>query len=233
MIILSRSALYRGIPAVIVFLTMLACSTDRSRIENCVEAELTLHPESHLVDLYKYFFQDVFGPGHLISNPEGAEKYLNEELTGATKFEPFDYQELMYKKQFIRVNLRMISDGDISSRELLDLFMQSARDFTIPAVDQWRREWRGIVRIIKRIKPDLPGFEDESFFIDSLLLSGKYAVHHSRDYIRLYDPHYRIIHRKFLDALSTKRTVVTGDVSIIQRSASGHITEIKNNEQLK
>jgi hypothetical protein len=194
-----------------LFLLMVACSDDKRRIEKCVEAELNLHPEAHLVDLYKYFLQDVCGPGHLISNREEAEKYLDQELSAVKKFEPFDYQELMYKGQFVRVNLRMIINADISKQEFLNAFIQSAQEFKIPEVDEWRKEWTEIVKVIKEIKPDLPGFKHESFLIDSMLLSGNYAVHHSQDYIRAYDPHYRIIRREFFKTLVLKKSTAGGD----------------------
>jgi hypothetical protein len=183
---------------------LMACTDDKDRIEKCVEAELKLHREAHLVDLYKYFFQDVFGPGHLISGREGPAAYLDEELAGAKEFEPFDYQELKYNNQFVRVNLRMINNAEISKTELLDAFMQSAREFTLPETDQWRKEWTGIYKVIRQLHPDLPGISSESLMIDSLLLTGNYAVHHSRDYIRAYDPHYRLIHRKYFNKLIFK-----------------------------
>ncbi len=191
-----KSLFIRIVLPVLFFVLMAAGSDNKTRIGKCVEAELKLHPEAHLVDLYKYFFQDEFGPGHLIPDRKGAEKYLDQELSAARAFEPFDYQELMYKKQFVRVNLRMIVHADITKQEFLDAFMQSAQEFKLPQVDEWRRAWAEIAGVIKEIKPDLPGYIRESFQIDSMLQAGNYALHHSQDYIRAYDPHYRIIGRK-------------------------------------
>lgn len=94
MVISMKSIFIRVVIPAMLFLLMVACSDDKRRIEKCVEAELNLHPEAHLVDLYKYFLQDVCGPGHLISNREEAEKYLDQELSTVKAFEPFDYQEI-------------------------------------------------------------------------------------------------------------------------------------------
>lgn len=201
-----KSIFFRIIIGGFLVVQLMACSDDKRRIEQCVEAELNLHPAAHLVDLYKYFFQDVFGPGHLVSDREGAEKYLDNELSAAKAFEPFDYQELMYRGQFVRVNLRMVTDADISKQDLLNAFMQSAQEFKLPKVDEWRMEWTEIARVIKELKPDLPGYNRESFMIDSMLQSGNYAVHHSRDYIRAYDPHYRLIHREYFKTLVFKNS---------------------------
>jgi hypothetical protein len=199
-----KSLVIRIIIAGFLFVQMTACRDEKERIEKCVSAELKLHHEAHLVDLYKYFFQDVFGPGHLISDREGPEKYLEQELAEASVFEPFDYQELLYSNQFIRVNLRMISNGAISKPELLDIFMQSAQEFELPEINAWRMEWTKILAVIKQLHPDLPGIKEESLWIDSLLVSGTSVVHHSRDYIRAYNPHYRLIHRKYFEKLVLK-----------------------------
>ena len=150
---LGSSALF----AIAGFLLLLtACTGTGNRVEKSVEAELSLHPGAHLVDLYKYFFQDVFGPGHLVTDPSGAEAYLEKELSTMTAFEPFKYQELTYVSQFIRVNLSVIQTGEVAKSDFLKAFLESAREFTIPDVSSWRREWAEIVRIIEKFLDENP-----------------------------------------------------------------------------
>jgi hypothetical protein len=50
------------------------------RIEKAVINELKYYPEARLRDIYKNFFQDAFGPGHLIPDTTHAGNYLNYEL---------------------------------------------------------------------------------------------------------------------------------------------------------
>jgi hypothetical protein len=126
---------------------------------------------------------------------------LEQELSEAIFFEPADYEVLMFKRQFVRVNLRMIADSKISKEDLLDAFMKSAQNFKLPDVKQWRMTWNDIALVIKETVPGLPDFDLELRQIDSLLQSGNYAVHHSRDYTRLYEPHYRLIQREYFDKL--------------------------------
>ncbi|MBN2572179.1 MAG: hypothetical protein JXA68_08635, partial [Ignavibacteriales bacterium] len=38
------------------------------KIKNAIESELKHFPEATLIDIYKNFFQDEFGPGHIIPN---------------------------------------------------------------------------------------------------------------------------------------------------------------------
>ena len=51
--------------------------------------QMTDYPESTLKDIYKNFFQDAFGPGHLMSDAEDAEKrmeaYLRSECEQAER----------------------------------------------------------------------------------------------------------------------------------------------------
>jgi len=166
------------------------------------KAEMTLHPQSRLTDLYKYFFQDVFGPGHLVSDPAGAAAYLDRELAGASRFEDFDLQELIYRKQFLRVNLRVVAAGIVDKQTFMTAFLRSAESFRIPEVNEWQKEWRRIERELRKEYAHLPGYDNDRRYIDSLLAAGDYVVHHSREYIGAYDPHYRIIHRSQIRLLN-------------------------------
>ena len=43
---------------------------------------------------------------------------------------------------------------------------------------------------------NLPDYDREKQFIDSILSVGKYAISHSSDYREAYHPHYRIVERR-------------------------------------
>ncbi len=180
---------------ILIGASLFSCSSSKSDVVHSVNAELKLHPESHLVDLYKYFFQDYFGPGHLISDTARSRKYLDYELENSGSFENFDVQNLLYKKQFHRVNLSVLADGKVDKELFLEAFYKSAENFKIPDVQIWMEEWNDIYRHIQNMNLELIDFEKEAQQIDSVLNSGDYVVHHSTDYIDLYDPHYRIIYK--------------------------------------
>ena len=46
---------------------------------------------------------------------------------------------------------------------------------------------------------NLPDYDREKQFIDSLLSVGKYAISHSSDYREAYHPHYRIVERRIFE----------------------------------
>ena len=57
-----------------------------NRIKEAVCRQLEAYPQSSLRDLYKNFFQDRFGPGHIVSDTASAGKYLREELAAEKDF---------------------------------------------------------------------------------------------------------------------------------------------------
>lgn len=179
----------------LIISSFFACS-GTSTIRTAVRSELAYHPESQLVDLYKYFFQDYFGPGHLISDTTRSRLYLENEISRAKRFEPFDCQDLKAEGQFVRVNLSLLQENRVSQPDFLEAFFKSSEEFVIPNVADWRERWKKIIAVIESMELDLEQWEGDRELIDSVLNSGGYVIHHSDVYIDRYDPHYRIISKK-------------------------------------
>lgn len=51
----------------------------RQEVERVVKWQLENYPESRLTDLYKNFFQDKFGPGHMVADTASAGAYIRRE----------------------------------------------------------------------------------------------------------------------------------------------------------
>ena len=49
------------------------------------------------------------------------------------------------------------------------------------------------------MKLDLPKYQEDTQFIDSVLSVGKYAISHSPEYREAYHPHYRIVERSIFE----------------------------------
>jgi hypothetical protein len=67
----------------IILLCFSACSqsiVDSRAVKAAVATQMESFPESRLQDLYKSFFQDRFGPGHIISDRQSALNYILSEL---------------------------------------------------------------------------------------------------------------------------------------------------------
>ena len=173
-------------------------STDRAIIE-AVEKQMYMYPESTLRDLYKNFFQDYFGPGHIIANTEAASNYLQQELATSAEFEGEDYEYTGYKGKMVRVNLKVIADGRVPYDKYLDAFLRSANGITPPSIEEWRAEWAKIDSVIKAMDIELDDAEKDRREINRLLNENKFVMHHSRQFNEHYAPHYRIIERKIFE----------------------------------
>lgn len=163
------------------------------RVSERVVWQMSNYPESQLVDIYKNFFHDKFGPGHMIPDSASAGAYIRRELQSVIGPSQVNRAEVTgWEGNFVRVDLAVLKEGLISYQVFIEAFMESAQGGVPPAVDEWRGEWRRIERIVKRLYPDIPEFEKDSRFLDSLMVAGKYVVHHSQAYSNEYNPHYRL-----------------------------------------
>lgn len=157
---------------------------------------LEIYPEATLQDIYKSFFQDMFGPEHIIVDTASVSKYLQFELENMEETSMPYYESAGTGDNFIRVSLQTVKDSLISEEELLNLFIASANSERKVSIDDWIEEWG----IIKGFVPsDIKDFQTDNERIEMVLDSGQYAIHHSRIYNELYKPHYRIIRKELFE----------------------------------
>lgn len=172
---------------------------DSAAVEAAVSTQLETYPESRLQDLYKSFFQDRFGPGHIIRDRQSALEYILSEIAEADTLAGARTEPCGWQGNYIRVNLSVITDGLISAEELTDALMASAKEVKPEDIEHWKDEWAEIVAIIEKDHPDIPDLAEDKSKIEELLSSGQYAYHHSAAYEAAYHPHYRIIASSVLD----------------------------------
>lgn len=179
-----------------LFLSMITLAGNREKkIREYINAELKYHPEARLVDLYKNYFQDAYGPGHLISDTTKAGAYLDWELKQSDWTDTLLVQPLGIYHDYYRINLVLVKNGTIPRDTLLLGLLESAPLARKPAIEDWKKEWAEVLHIIKEIKPVLPDIESDEMLIDEVLNKGDVVMHHSKHYEGTYHPHYRIIHR--------------------------------------
>lgn len=170
----------------------------RPDYKSVVGEMLRKYPDSQLRDIYKSFFQDRFGPGHLVSDTLAARRYLHRELTEMGESSVPYYEPAGAGKNYYRVSLAVIRDGIISEDEFFKIFMESAGKVTFPTIEDWTSEWNDILKVIPT---DLKNYDSDKAMIDSVLSSGDYAVHHSRRFNASYHPHYRLIDKSTFQRL--------------------------------
>lgn len=166
---------------------------DPVAVKEAVANQLETFPDSRLQDLYKSFFQDRFGPGHIIKDRQSALDYILSELAETDTLMGPALEPCGWQGNYVRVNLSVIADGQMTADEMTDALMASAKEVNEEDIEQWKKEWAEILAIIEREFPDIPDLKEDKARIDELLASGQYAYHHSAAYNAAYHPHYRII----------------------------------------
>lgn len=176
-------------------------------VQEAVAAQIKRYPASTLMDLYKSFFQDRFGPGHLISTEPDAKikarNYIELECK-AEKQEPslcLPIEQTGTEGRFYRVSLSLLVNGTISTDLFLEAFLQSASQFQLPPIEEWATEWNEIERAIRHMHLNLPHYRHDARLIRKILRKGQYAIHHSQEYNDAYHPHYRLIEKSLLSKL--------------------------------
>ena len=192
----------RYILLAVAAMTIFACNKvnpTHEKIRQSVERQLELYPESTLRDLYKNFFQDRFGPGHIIADNSAADRYLRYELNTAEGFEGLDYEPTGYEGRFYRVNLGVIADGRVPYDKYFDAFVRSVNGITPISIEEWSKEWHEIDSVIMTMGLQLEDLSADRAEIKALIEGGDYVMHHSQRFNDHYQPHYRIIERTIFE----------------------------------
>ena len=157
-----------------------------------VGRDLERYPLTRLPDIYKSFFQDEFGPGHLLSDLGKAQAYLVEELGSMTSRGRRAAEPCGLGLHFCRIPLDLVADGIIPEEAYFSAFAAGATAFGMPDQDTWRERWMLIESVIAEEYCGLEGFARDSMRIRGSLGNGVYAMGHSEIYRRAYEPHYRV-----------------------------------------
>lgn len=181
---------------VFVLSFQLSTASTPEAIRFALLTETGTYHESRLCDVYKNFFQDNFGPGHILADTTRAVAYLRSELTESKSFPGPLYEPTGADGNFIRVNIGLISDGTIPFQVYFDAFVRSVQNIKAPSADQWRNYWKEVVKEINNLHLKFPNQQADSIMIAEKLKSGNFVVHHSKEFNNAYNFHYRIISRE-------------------------------------
>ena len=182
---------------ILAILPLMFVSCGHNVERKAFERYMAMFPESSLQDVYKWSFQDVFGPAHLVADTASSAAYIRSELA---MYRPNpatpDYDYTGPDGRFVRVNLSVVADGRVSTELLVDALVRSSRQKPAMTVAEWREQWSRYVEILQTVEPRPLNFETDEKNIDSLLSMGQYVVHHSAHFNETYSYFYRIITRE-------------------------------------
>ena len=196
-----KSALKYLIILLLLFCTKTVdcCPLSVDKIKEAVERQLRDYPKSTLQDLYKSFFQDRFGPGHLVNDTANAGKYLRHELNNADLFHEKYYEPTGYDTNYYRVNLSVLKENKLTYHKFFDAFLKSVKNVNLEDISEWKDEWSFIESVIISMNLNIKTLDEDLEMIHSILNKGEYAVHHSDIYNAEYHPHYRIIEKEIFE----------------------------------
>jgi len=168
-------------------------------VRKSVSRQMEKYPLSTLKDLYKSFFQDEFGPGHIVSDTTAAGNYLRRELNSYSDMSGEIAEPLGWKNNFYRVNLSVLKTGQIPYDVYFNTFVRSVNSIKPMPVTEWKKEWLNIEAIISSMNLNLTGYEADKKEIEEKLDAGEFVGHHSLIYEETYTPHYRIMSRELFE----------------------------------
>ena len=124
----------------ISFVILLAACQHQPNVEtshscaNALMAYAEQYPAAEPTDLYKLVFQDLYGPGHLLTDSTAALRYINAELADMDSLGGMPlYEYTLCDSNFVRVNLSLVQDGTISAEQLADAMVRSAEGLPRPS----------------------------------------------------------------------------------------------------
>ncbi len=174
-------------------LLVMACDTDDKAIRRMCTDIHTQYPLATLQDVYKTCYQDYFGAEHLVGDTASARLYLQRELEQcrATDLSLMPKREPTgFRHRFCRVNLSCVTEGELTEKELLTLFLEAAGHDNAFG-DQWAEEWSKIEGIAIEVCPAWADPTLQSELREAA--QGRPAVRHSEAFREAYNPHYRIV----------------------------------------
>ena len=141
-----------------------ACSEDieSKQIENAVKALVSQYPEATLQDVYKSFYQERFGPGHMIPNVENARNYLMSEMelmcdrvgiiSEGRMIGTYTMDEIKSRSEGEKASYIIETDNAAQALKALDIYTDAAADGTKLSIELDTETAREeIAKIIKKL----------------------------------------------------------------------------------
>ena len=172
--------------------------------EEAVDYLVKQYPEGQLCDVYKSFYQDNFGPGHLLGDSIAARRYFMEELKDTAEWGGPLYELTGEGKNFVRLNMDLVRKEIIPADAYFKAFQNSIGRVVTPSDDYWISEWKQIDEILKKKNYKFPNEESDRKLINEKLVSKNFPIHHSLNFNDHYNFHYRIISLPEFEELKDK-----------------------------
>ena len=203
---------YLIIPFILMMLSLTSMAITK---EEAVDYLVKNYPQAQLVDIYKSFYQDNFGPGHLLGDTLAAKRYFFSELEDTTTWGGPVFEFTGEGNNFVRLNMDLIRKGLIPADDYFRAFQNSLGRVGKPSDEIWISEWRQIDSIIQHKDYHFLNEESDRIYINEKIASRNFPIHHSDNFNDNYKFHYRIISIPEFEKLKTKYLKEKDESSLI------------------
>lgn len=157
----------------IALFSILGFQLSMAQCPEALKAYAARYPEAQPEDLYKLVFQDLYGPGHLLTDSAAAMRYISSEVEQMSDAAypkslhnvndgPFPlYEYTLCDSNFVRVNLVLVKRGVFSLEQFVSAVLRSTEGMVTP--------------------------------------DHRFVMSHSKAFKAAHDPHYRIIRRDIFE----------------------------------
>ena len=148
------------------------------------------YPQMQPTDAVKLIYQNEFGGGHLVSNPEKSLEYLTAEYNRIPQKKDVTLTEEI-GNGIVRVSLAALDTNNLSCKVLNDVFVKSSL-LVKGNLSSFLRK----LSILKKLTQEgIFAFSPEELeeYLSAYEKAGFPAVSHSEVYRREYAPAYRIV----------------------------------------
>lgn len=100
---------------------------------DALQAYAERYPSAEPQDLYKLVFQDLYGPGHLLTDSASCATYIEREVAAMEDPSAMPlYEYTLCDGRFVRVDLRLVANGVVGIGDLTSAVMRSAEGMSTP-----------------------------------------------------------------------------------------------------
>lgn len=148
-----------------------------------LDEHLKKYPLMQLEDVLKLYLQGILGPAHLVSSFENCLSRVTNEYNSITHNQYNDIEEVI-SDEYVRVYIYPYYQQEKDFTLLIRCFIESSKE--VGDIDYFKKKVSSLVN------------NDNEEYIKQYLSSNNYLVSHSQIYKDAYDPHYLVIHKKYL-----------------------------------
>jgi hypothetical protein len=179
-----------------------SAATEQQRLTQLFIDYRRQFPAATLKDMYKYSFQDTFGPAHIIQDSLAGARYIESEIHYLDSIGwgyKVLYEPLLLRGQYVRVNVWAVKEGKITTGQLVSALMHSGVTPGAQEVAAWKAQWPEIEKAISQLPQPVVNFAQDSIAIAGVLQKGDYVSHHSASFNAAYHYGYRLIRKDIFE----------------------------------